>query len=141
MISLAIIIGLVAGIVGGMFGISGTIIIITALSYFKMVPDQHTAAGTTLFIVLPPVYFMAVYHYYKNKQIDFSLAFWIMGFFIIGAGIGAVGADKLSDKQLKLYVSILFFILGIISLITYMRINDDVTKPHMNFMSRAARSI
>lgn len=83
-----------------------------------MVPNQQTAAGTTLFILLPPISILAVYHYWKNKQIDFTLALWIMGFYIVGAGIGSLGTSKFTDKQLRLYVAILFFILGIVSLVT-----------------------
>lgn len=137
MIVLAIVVGLIAGLVGGFFGISGAFIIITALTYLKMVPDQHTAAGTTLLVILPPVTIFAVYHYYKNKQIDFTIAFWMMGFYAVGAGLGAIGSSSFTDKQLKLYVAILFFILGIISLITYTRVKGITeNKPKMSFSTR-----
>ena len=122
MIVLAIAIGLISGVIGGFFGLSGSFLIISALSYFKMVPDQHTAAGTTLFIILPPVTIISVLYFWKNKQIDFNIAWWIMGFYVIGSGIGTFGVGKFSDKQIKLYIAILFFILGIISLVTYSRI-------------------
>lgn len=46
MIVLAIVIGILAGFIGGFFGISGAFIVITALTYLKMVPDQSTVAGT-----------------------------------------------------------------------------------------------
>ena len=87
-----------------------------------MVPDQHTAAGTTLFIILPPVTILSVLYFWKHKQIDFKLAWWIMGFYVVGSGIGTFGSGKFSDKQIKLYIAILFFILGIISLVIYTKI-------------------
>jgi uncharacterized membrane protein YfcA len=124
MIKLAIAIGLISGMIGGLFGLSGSFLIIAALSYFKMVPDQQTAAGTTLFIILPPVTLLSVIYFWKNKKIDFKLAWWIMGFYVIGSGIGTLGTSTFSDKQIKLYVSILFFILGSISLVTYLRISE-----------------
>lgn len=122
MIALAIAVGLISGLIGGFFGLSGSFLIIAALSYFKMVPDQHTAAGTTLFIILPPVTILSVLYFWKHKQIDFKLAWWIMGFYAVGSGIGTFGSGKFSDKQIKLYIAILFFILGIISLVTYTKI-------------------
>lgn len=105
-----------------------------------MVPDQSTAAGTTLFIILPPVSILAVYHYWKNKQIDFKIAYWMMGFYVVGGGIGAYSSSSFSDKQLKLYVSILFFILGIISFITYTRVNSiDSKTSQSSFAMRLGR--
>jgi uncharacterized membrane protein YfcA len=148
MILLPIFIGLIAGLVGGFFGLSGAFIIITALSYLKMVPNQKVAAGTTLLVILPPVTVFAVYHYWKNKEIDFKLSYWMMGFYAIGAGLGAYGSEQFSDQQLKLYVAILFFVLGIISLITYRRdrlpidiidsdkMSVDSDKTFMNFSKR-----
>ncbi len=136
MIVLAIIVGLLAGLIGGFFGISGAFIIITALSYFKMVPDQNTAAGTTLLVILPPVTMFAVYHYWKKKQINFKLAYWMIGFYAVGAGIGAFSSSNFTDKQLKLSVAILFLILGIISLINYKRIKSTTEKPNLNFSQK-----
>jgi uncharacterized membrane protein YfcA len=138
MIALVIAIGIIAGFVGGFFGISGAFIVITVLTYLKMVPDQSTAAGTTLLIILPPVTIFAVYHYWKKKQIDFNIAFWMMGFYAVGAGLGAFSSSSFSDKQLKLYVAILFFILGIISLITYTRVKGIAVErtPQANFAMR-----
>jgi uncharacterized membrane protein YfcA len=112
-------IGLFAGGVGGFFGISGAFIIISLLSFLEMVPNQKIAAGTTLFILLPPISILAVYTYWKNKEIDFKLAWKVMGFYILGGLFGAMGAHALSDKELKLLLAILFFILGIVSTYTY----------------------
>jgi uncharacterized membrane protein YfcA len=124
MITIAIFIGLLSGIIGGFFGLSGSLLIITALSYFKMVPDQETAAGTTLFIILPPVTLLSVFYFWKKKKIDFNLGFLIMGFYVLGSGLGTIGSGNFTDKQLKLYMTILFFMLGVISLITYTRIKE-----------------
>lgn len=139
MIMLCIAIGLISGLLGGFFGISGAFMVLTALTYFNMVPDQQTAAGTTLFIILPPVTILAVIYYWKHNKIDFKIASWVIGFYIIGGGLGAWGSSNFSDSQLKLAVSILFFILGIVSLITYSKlpITDTSTiTPQLNFNKR-----
>lgn len=61
-----------------------------------------------------------------------------MGFYAVGAGLGAFSSSSFSDKQLKLYVAILFFVLGIISLITYIRVKGVAIEktPQANFAMR-----
>lgn len=118
---LSILVGLISGIIGGFSGIAGSILVLTALNFFRMVPDQQTASGTTLFIFISPLSIIALYHYWKKGKIDFRIAWLIMGFYAVGAGLGALGSNKFSDKQLKLFLSILFFVLGITSFVVYRR--------------------
>jgi len=117
-------IGLFAGSVGGFFGISGAFIILSLISFLKLVPDQRTAAGTTLFILLPPISILAVYQYYKDKQIDFRLGFAVMFFYILGGWIGAKGAHVLSNKEIKLLLAIMFLILAIINFDNFLKTKD-----------------
>ncbi len=61
-----------------------------------------------------------------------------MGFYVVGSGIGTFGSGKFSDKHIKLYIAILFFILGIISLVTYTKIKGVTgtksdSSPSMSF--------
>ena len=65
-ILLLIIIGLVAGTLGGMVGLGGGIILIPALILIMKL-DQQTAQGTSIAIMLPPIGLFAVYNYYKAK--------------------------------------------------------------------------
>jgi len=118
---LPILVGLVSGLVGGFSGIAGTALVIIFLSLFYMVPDQETAAGTTLLIFIPPVSILALYHYWKRGKIKFSIAWWIMGFYIIGAWLGAMGTSFFTDKQLKLFLVVLFAVLTVFSFIIYRR--------------------
>jgi uncharacterized membrane protein YfcA len=108
MIWLAPVVGLIAGIIGGFFGISGAFIILPALLFLGLVPNQLTAAGTTLFILLPPISILAVYNYWKKKEIDFKVGFWVMGFYIIGGYFGSKFAHLLDEKTLRLLLTILF---------------------------------
>ena len=110
MIVLAIIVGLIAGLLGGFFGISSAFILITLISYLEMVPDHFTGAGVALLVMLPSAILLAVYHIRKNKKIDFKLVGVMMVFYIIGTILGASTSLKFTDKQLKLYVALLFFI-------------------------------
>ena len=66
-------IGLMAGVLSGLFGIGGGILIVPALIY-GMGFSQKTATGTSLAILLPPVGIAAVMQYYREDHVDFRAA-------------------------------------------------------------------
>src|SRR5258708_12792803 len=58
-------IGLVAGVVSGLFGVGGAVVIIPALVLLAKVP-HHTASGTSLAALLLPVGFLGAMEYYRR---------------------------------------------------------------------------
>ena len=86
-IIILVIIGLMAGVFGGMFGVGGAIIMIPALVYFLGV-DQHTAQGTSVAIMLPPIGLFAAYNYYKAGQVNIWYAVIIAVTFLVGGYFG-----------------------------------------------------
>ena len=64
-------IGMASGLLSGFVGVGGGIIIVPALVFFAGM-SQHGAQGTSLFILLLPVGFMAVYNYYKQGHINWN---------------------------------------------------------------------
>lgn len=105
-------IGLFAGIMSGFIGIGGGVIIVPALVYFMALP-QHTAIGTSLLLMLPPIGILAVMNYYKAGHVNITYGIVIAITFIIGAFIGSKISLKLSGNMVKfifgifmLYVSI-----------------------------------
>ena len=76
------IVGLMAGVLSGMFGIGGGIVIVPALLIFSHL-NQTMANGTSLAALLLPVGILAVIEYYKQRLID------VRGAFLIGLGISA----------------------------------------------------
>lgn len=119
-----IIIGLIAGIVGGFLGLGGAFVILLLLNLFKIVPDQQTAIGTTLFVFVFPLAIIAVIQYIKRNQVNYSIALPIIIFYVIGAGIGSGMNPDFTDKQLKLFSVIFLVILLCISLYIYIREDD-----------------
>jgi len=97
---LYIILGLVAGIFGGMFGIGGGIILIPALVYLFGL-TQHQAQGTTLAIMVPPIGLLAALRYYYSGNVKLGMAGFICLGFFIGGLIGANFVQNLSDPTLK----------------------------------------
>ena len=97
---LYIILGIVAGIFGGMFGIGGGTILIPAL-VFLFGLTQHQAQGTTLAIMVPPIGLLAALRYWQAGNVKLSLAAFICIGFFIGGLIGAHLVQSLSDPLLK----------------------------------------
>jgi uncharacterized protein len=84
---LLVLIGLIAGVLSGLFGIGGGIVIVPALIYFaKMSPQQ--AAGTSLAaLVLPLGAAVGAYTYYRAGHLQPRDALFIA----LGMAAGAFG--------------------------------------------------
>ena len=68
---LLIIIGLLAGFIGGLIGVGGGIIIIPLL-ILLLEMTQHQAQGTALFTMLPPIGILAAINYYKQGAVSYT---------------------------------------------------------------------
>jgi len=97
---LYIILGLVAGIFGGMFGIGGGTILIPAL-VFLFGLTQHQAQGTTLAIMIPPIGLLAAMRYYQSGNVKLGMAGFICLGFLIGGLFGAHFVQNIPDQLLK----------------------------------------
>ncbi len=108
-------IGLMAGVFSGIFGVGGAVIMIPALVYFLSV-DQHTAQGTSLAVMLPPIGLFAAFNYYKAGQVNVWYAVIIAVTFMIGGYFGSMIALKLPENLMKKIFGI-FLILTALRLI------------------------
>jgi len=109
-IALLLIIGLVSGIASGVFGIGGGVLIVPALVYLAGF-SQHSATGTSLALLLPPVGLAAVLEYYRHGGVDLRTALIAaMGLFV-GAWLGAILANNLKGPYLRLAFG--FFVVGL----------------------------
>ncbi len=99
-IILLLIVGLLAGFVGGMMGVGGGVVVIPAL-VFIMGFSQHQAQGTALAFMLPPIGLMAAWNYYKAGYVNVKYALLLMVAFVVGAWVGSMISVQLPDKVLK----------------------------------------
>jgi uncharacterized protein len=106
------IIGLIVGFFGGMFGVGGGVILIPALVYIIGM-EQHTAQGTSVAIMLPPIGIMAAYTYYKAGHINIKYAIIIAITFIIGSYFGSKLAVILPDQISKKIFAVIMFLISI----------------------------
>jgi uncharacterized protein len=111
-IIILVIIGLMAGVFGGMFGVGGAVIMIPALVYFLGV-DQHTAQGTSVAIMLPPIGLFAAYNYYKAGQVNIWYAVIIAAAFMIGGYFGSKLALTLPENLMKKVFGILLILIAV----------------------------
>jgi uncharacterized membrane protein YfcA len=109
-ISLAII-GVLSGVLSGFVGVGGGIIIVPGL-VFLMGMSQHMAQGTSLFILLLPIGFLAVYNYWKADQINWAYGAIIALTFVVGSYYGSKMALKLSPGLVKLIFGIIMVVIS-----------------------------
>ena len=109
---LFILIGIVAGILSGMFGIGGGVIIVPALMYLCGF-SQLKAQGTSLAILLPPVGIIAFIEYYKKGQVNLQAGILIIIFLVIGSVFGSKLAQNLPLEVLKKSFGILMILISL----------------------------
>lgn len=97
---LFLVIGSIAGVLSGMFGIGGGIVIVPALMLIaKMAP--LTATGTSLAALLLPVGALGAWEYYRNGNIDVRAALLVALGLFVGAWFGARIAHTVGDEGVK----------------------------------------
>jgi uncharacterized membrane protein YfcA len=108
-----IILGLLVGVFSGTMGVGGGAIMIPVMILAGIVSTQTQAHGTSLAVMIPPVTLPAVIKYYREGQVDLSIALWIALGFACGSYFGAVVATSLPRETLKLLFGfVLTFIAG-----------------------------
>jgi len=105
-----LIVGIIAGIMSGLFGIGGGIIMVpTLIAFFGM--GMLNANATSLAAMLLPVGVLGVITYYKAGYINFRNALWISLGLISGSYFGAELALSVDVKVLsKLYAAFLLYV-------------------------------
>lgn len=107
-----IVIGLFTGMLAGMLGIGGGLIVIPALMLI-MGFSQHSAQGTSLAMMLPPIGIVAAWNYYKAGHVDLKVALILAFAFIIGSMFGSKLAIGLSENVLKKIFSVFLILVAL----------------------------
>lgn len=98
------IIGLLAGIVSGLFSTGGGMILVPAFIHLLKMEDTQ-ARGTSIFCILPMV-ITTSFFYYKGHYIEWKTAILCAIGGMLGGYIGAKLLKKLSTKILKIAFTI-----------------------------------
>lgn len=111
-IMLYLLLGLLAGALSGLLGIGGGIIIIPAMVLlFGM--SQHTAQGTTLALMVPPIGLLAAWVYWKQGFVDLKMAAFVCLGFFVGGLLGAKFAGAIPEPVLKKIFGAMLFIVSL----------------------------
>ncbi|MCX6303373.1 MAG: TSUP family transporter [Bacteroidetes bacterium] len=105
-------IGLMAGIFGGIFGVGGAIVMVPAMVCF-LGANQHTAQGTNLAVMLPPIGLFAAYNYYKAGQVNIWYAVIIAISFMIGGSFGSKIAVNFPQNIMKKLFRIFLLVMAL----------------------------
>lgn len=97
---LLLVLGLAAGILSGLIGIGGGVIIVPAL-IFLFGLSQHTAQGTTLAMLVPPIGILGAWMYYRSGYVDLKIAVLVGMGFILGSLFGAMFATRIPNVVLE----------------------------------------
>ena len=111
-ISLIVAIGIAAGILSGVFGIGGGVIIVPALIYLAGF-RQHSATGTSLAVLLPPIGLGAMWEYYREGNVNVRVAMIMAVAVFVGGWIGAKIANRVSGPYLRLAFGVFVVGLGV----------------------------
>ena len=105
-----LLIGLIAGVFSGMFGIGGGLVIVPALLYIMNLKELE-AIGTSLAALIPPVGLLGAAEYYRNGHINVRYAaLSALGLFV-GAYFGAKIIMPLPPVLIRrIYAGFLFLI-------------------------------
>ena len=107
-----ILIGIAAGMLGGMVGVGGGIIIVPALVFFLGF-SQKLAQGTSLGILLLPVGILGVMQYYKEGYVDIRVMLIISFGFLLGSFFGSKIALSLPQGAVKKIFAILMLVVAV----------------------------
>lgn len=111
-----IIIGLIAGIVSGLFATGGGMIVVPALVYLIGL-EEGKARATSLFVILPMVITSGIF-YYQNDYIDWKIGVLCAIGGMIGGFLGSKYLKKIPEKYLKISFTIFLIYVSIRMIVT-----------------------
>ncbi len=138
-IVILLIVGLAAGIMGGLVGIGGGIVIVPALVYFLSF-SQKAAQGTSLGILLLPIGILGVWQYYKAGYVDMRIVWLVAAGFLAGSYFGSKIALSLPQDTVKKIFAILMIAVAIKMLFLDKKVKDDGVDKVTNTISPVNKS-
>lgn len=105
-------IGAVAGILGGLFGLGGAIVIIPAL-VMLVGYSQQMAQGTALIMMVLPVGALAAYQYYQNGYVNIKAAVILAVFFFVGGYFGGKFAMHIPQEIMRKSFAVLIVAIAV----------------------------
>jgi uncharacterized membrane protein YfcA len=112
MTAVYIVIGLLAGLLAGLFGIGGGLLIVPALVLAARMPIQ-VATGTSLGALLLPAGLLGALVYYRAGNLDVRAALFIALGLLVGAWLGAQLAQEIKAPTLTRMFAVFLVIVAV----------------------------
>jgi uncharacterized membrane protein YfcA len=109
---LTVFLGALAGMVGGSLGTSGSGTMLPGMLILGIVPNYKTAAGTVLLTLLPPLSLLAIYEYYKRRQIQFTTSFILMISYFFASYLGGYLVSSIPNRSIESVSGFYFIMIG-----------------------------
>lgn len=109
---LLILIGFVAGVLSGMFGIGGGVIMVPAM-VLLLGMSQHNAQGTSIGLMLLPIGGLAAYNYYQQGELNIKYGAIIAIAFFVGGYFGSKMSLGISEIWLKRAFGVLMLAIAV----------------------------
>jgi uncharacterized membrane protein YfcA len=109
---LILIVACFVGVCSGLFGVGGGVLLVPLLALLFAF-DQHTAQGTSLVALVPPVGLLAFLNYSKAHEVNWTVGLLIMPGVIFGSLLGSRLAQKLSPRRMRRVFAIFLAVLGV----------------------------
>ena len=133
-ILIIILVGIAAGMLGGLVGVGGGIIIVPALVYFIGF-NQHTAQGTSLGLIMLPVGILGVLQYHKQGHVDFKVVGVLAIGFLLGSYFGSKIALSIPQQTIKKIFAVLMIFIAI-KMLFFDKAHDTVDKESVHSISK-----
>jgi uncharacterized protein len=111
-ILIVVLVGIAAGMLGGMVGVGGGLIIVPALVYLLGF-SQKTAQGTSLGLIMLPVGILGVWQYYKQGHVDCKVVGLLAIGFLLGSYLGSKVALRLPQDTVKKIFAVFMIVMAI----------------------------
>jgi uncharacterized protein len=107
-------IGVLAGLGSGLLGVGGGFVIVPLQTMWAGT-DQHRATGTSLAAILPIASVGATIYYLggRTPQVDLPVAAALVAGGAVGAVVGGIAANRISERALRAFVAILLAVVGL----------------------------
>ena len=106
---LYVLIGVLAGVSSGFFGIGGGVVMVPALVLLVGF-TQHQAQGTALAAMVPCVTIFAALRYYQSGNVKLVMAAFIAAGILLGGYVGATFANNVPATILRrIFACLLLF--------------------------------
>lgn len=103
--------GIVVGILAGIMGVGGGFLMIPVMIYMLRMP-VHVTIGTSLFIILFTSMEVTFLQAYTNHAVDFILAVLLLLGSTVGTQVGVFFGKRLKGEHLKLYLAMILLIVA-----------------------------